>query len=293
MAKSWEIGGDRYWVSPERDFFYKKPGTWEEWYCPQALDPAIYEILGCNEKSCTLSSPISVHNHSTNQLYRGEVTRQLTLIKEPYNTGLEYCGLEYLDDCVVFRPNIKANGWSLAQIISGGPDNPGTVLIPTKSDPKPLSYFRTIPNDRLTIGEGYIAYKIDVSDIYKLAVRPEDIDYERSAKIGYVLKLPESEDYGILIKLSNDIPKSQDQCFDVSRDNPEMEIGVIQSYNHESPNKPALAFGEVELQLKPFESIDNTSLSKAKHQLFGYVGSKDEILSVIEKYLGISEPKLF
>ena len=32
--RSYEIGGDRYWVSPERDYFYKKPETWEDWECP-------------------------------------------------------------------------------------------------------------------------------------------------------------------------------------------------------------------------------------------------------------------
>ena len=42
-----------------------------------------------------------------------------------------------------------------------------------------------------------------------------------------------------------------------------------------------------------FETIDNTSHGKAKHQLFAYIGSKDEINNVIEKYLGIANPELF
>lgn len=293
LTKNRSIGGDRYWISPERDYFYKDPENWDGWFCPPSLDPAYYEIIGKKDEACTLSSTISVENQSLKQIYQGEVTRQFRLIKEPYPTGLSYCGLEFLDDCVFFRPKLKMNGWSLACIISGGANNPGTVLVPTKADPKPLSYFRAIPDDRLTIGDNYVAYKIDVDDIYKLAIRPEDIDYTRPAKIGYVLKMPESEEYGFLIKLSDDIPKSQDECFDVSRDHPDSEIGVIQSYNAESPNKPQLNYGEIELQLKPFETIENTSHCKAKHQLFGYIGTKDEILDVIEKFLGISNPELF
>ena len=96
-----------------------------------------------------------------------------------------------------------------------------------------------------------------------------------------------------MVKLSDDIPKSQEKCFDISRDRPESEIGVIQSYNDESPNKPSLQFGEIELQLNSFETIANTSLSKAKHELLGYVGTKDEIFDVVEKYLGITNPSLF
>ncbi len=288
-----DIGGDRYWISPERDYFYKDPENWKDWFCPSGLDPANYEILISDERACTVSSKIFVLNMKTNQGFQGEITRQFSLLKEPYSTGLSYCGLEFLDDCVFFKPNLKINGWSLANIISGGPDNPGTVLIPTKPDPKPLSYFRTIPHDRFIIGDNYVGYKIDVADIYKLAIRPEDINFSRKAKIGYVLKMPKSNDYGFLVKLSDDIPMEQNNCFDIAKDHPDSEIGVIQSYNSESPDKSLLRYGEIELQLKMFETIENKSHGKAKHQLFGYVGPKEEILNVIKKYLGIENPILF
>jgi hypothetical protein len=264
-----DIGGDRYWISPEREFFYEKP------------------------TSCTLSTMVTVESQIKKHIYNGEITRQISLIKEPISTGLSYCGVEFVDDCAFFQPNLKINGWSLACIISGGPSNPGTVLIPTKPSPRPLSYFRYIPEDRLKVGNNYVAFKLDVDDVYKLAVRPEDIDFTRHAKIGYVVKIPDSEEYGFLVKLSNDIPKTQDDCFDVSRDHPESEIGVIQSYNSESPNKLSLKYGEIELQLSKFETIDNASHGKARHQIIGYIGSKEEVLEVVEKYLGIANLSLF
>jgi hypothetical protein len=292
-TKQRDIGGDRYWISPEREFFYENPQNWENWFCPQGLDPAYYDIIAESSNSCTLSSPITVESRIKKEIYNGEITRQISIIKEPISTGLSYCCIEFVDDCVFFQPGLKINGWSLACVISGGPSNPGTVLIPTKTNPKPLSYFRTIPQERLHTGENYIAFKIDVDDIYKLAVRPEDIDFSRKAKIGYIIKIPDSEEYGFLVKLSDDIPKSQEECFDLARDHPEGEIGVIQSFNSESLDKPTFKFGEIEMQLNQFETIDNTSLGKAKHQILGYIGSKEEILDVIEKYLGIIDPELF
>jgi len=288
------MGGDRYWISPERAFFYKNPDAFKDWFCPETLDPARYEILASSNKACTVSSEISVVNQFTKEAYSGEITRQFTFVKEPFRTGVNYCGIEFLDDCVFYKPDLKINGWTLANVISGGVDNPGTVLIPTKRNPKPLSYFRVIPKDRIRREENYVAFKIDVNDIYKLAVRPDDIDFNRHAKIGYVLKMPDSEEYGFLVKLSNDVPKTQKECFDVARDRPDAEIGVIQSFNAESPDKPRiLKYGEIEAQLNLFETIDNTSEGKARHQLFGYIGSKDEILNVIEKYLGVKNPILF
>ncbi|MFW9865056.1 MAG: DUF6786 family protein [Candidatus Thorarchaeota archaeon] len=292
-TRSWEIGGDRYWISPERDFFYKNPEKWQDWECPPSLDPANYEILASSKNSCTLSTNVLLMNQRTKLGSQGEITRQFKLVKDPYHTGLKYCGIDILDDCVLYRPNLKVNGWSLAQVISGGVKEPGTVLIPTKNNPKPLSYFDKIPEDYLKIEQNYVTFKIDVENIYKLAIRPEDIDYERPAKIGYMLKLPDSEEFGFIIKISNDIPKNQTECFDISRDHPDLEIGVIQSYNSDSPNKPSLNFGELELQLNPFKTIDNASHGKSLHQIFGYNGSKEEILTIVEKSLGIIDPKLF
>jgi hypothetical protein len=292
-ARSHEIGGDRYWISPERDFFYKQPETFSDWFCPNGLDPASYEILANTDTSCTVSSGVFVTNQRTKQGYQGEITRQFKFINEPHPTGISYCGIEFVDDCVFYRPNLKINGWSLATVISGGTESPGTVLIPTKANPKPLSYFRTIPEDRLNVGENFVAFKIDVTDIYKLAIRPEDINFDIPAKIGYIIKMPDSEEYGFIVKVSDDIPKTQNECFDVSRENPNSEIGVIQSYNSESPDKPILNFGEIEIQLNAFQAIDNTSHGKAKHQLFAYIGSKEEILTVVNKYLRIETPHLF
>jgi hypothetical protein len=292
-ARSHEIGGDRYWISPERDFFYKQPEKFTDWFCPNGLDPASYEILMDSKNSCTVSSGIFVTNQRTKQGYQGEMTRQFRLIKEPFSTGVNYCGLEFVDDCVLFRPNLKINGWSIATVISGGTESPGTVLIPTKTNPKPLSYFNTIPKDRLKIGKNYVAFKIDVDHIYKLAIRPEDINFEIPSKIGYMMQIPESEEFGFIVKQSDDIPKTQSECFDISRDHPDSEIGVIQSYNSESPNKPILNFGEIEMQLNLFNTVDNASHGKAIHQLFAYVGRKEEISNVIEKYLGIENPFLY
>lgn len=289
----WNIGGDRYWISPERIFFYKNPTMWKDWFCPKGLDPANYKIISLSQTSCALSSDIILTNQLNKETYKGTINRIISLVREPINTGLPHCGVQYIEDCAFSTPNLKINGWSLAQVISGGLKNPGTVLIPVKNNAKPLSYFRIIPKDRLKIKNNYFAYKIDVNDIYKLTVRPEDLDFNLPAKIGYVLKLPNSNDYGFLVKISNDLPKSQRECFDVSRDHPDCEIGVVQSYNSESPNKLELMFGEIELQLASFETIYNSSQSSSRHQLFGYVGSKEEILKVAEIYLKISKPELF
>ncbi len=292
-SKDFLIGGERYWISPERTFFYKDPENFKEWFCPSGIDPANYMITKRSQNECCLESKITLINQFNKESYNGKITRKLRLIMEPVNTGINYIGIEIIDDCIVDAKNIGMNGWSIAQCITGGKTSPGTVLIPTKTNSKPLSYFRKVPDNRRVIGDNYIAFKIDAADIYKIAIRPEDIDFNRPAKIGYILKIPNSDKYGLLIKFSDDIPKNQDQCFDIPREKPDSKRGVIQSYNDDSFSPNVVSFGEIELQLKSFTPWKNGSRSKAKHELFGYVGDKEEIFDVIEIYLGISNPVIY
>lgn len=288
-----DIGGDRFWLSPERIFFYDDPENWEGWNCPATLDPAYYKIIERNEGGCKVHSKISVSNHLNDERYEGEVTREFKLVKDSLDIDITHIGIEITEICRLNKPNLKINGWNLTNIISGGTKNPGTVLIPTTSLAKPLSYFRTIPNERLFVEKNYIGFKIDVDSIYKLAIRPEDIDFSRLAKIGYILKIPNSEKYGLLLKLSDDIPRTQKECFDEARDHPPSEIGIIQSYNSESPDEKDLRYGEIELQLNMFESERNLSKLNASHTIFAYSGSLKEILLVIKKHLGIDNLNLF
>lgn len=302
--KYWNIGGDRYWIGPQKLFFDKNPETYyklnpehfiieDDFLVPRGLDPANYEIKSSTETGCILSSNISITNQLNLETYEGIIKRSVSLITEPVKTGVPHFGIKYIEDCMLSTPNLEINGWSLTQIISGGHENPGTVLIPTNANPNPLSYFRNIPEDRLKVKDNYVAFKIDVNDIYKLAIRPEDIDNNQIGKIGYVLRIPESIEYCFLIKLSSDLPKIQTEIFDTSRDHPDLETGCIQAYNSESPEESQLSFGEIEFQLIPFKTTPNRSESLTEHQLFGYMAPKEEILNVIEKYLGILDPVLF
>ncbi|MBN1802308.1 MAG: hypothetical protein JW891_12425 [Candidatus Lokiarchaeota archaeon] len=287
------LGGDRYWISPERSFFYENPFNFEGWSCPKGIDPANFKVLNSSNDSCIVESDLSFIDNTSRKNYKGLLTRQFSIIQEPIQTGLQNIAIEIIDKCIIHAELGKMNGWSLAQIITGGPDNPGTVLIPTRKNPKPLAYFNEIPSDRLHVGENYISFKIDASEVHKVAIKPEDINFQRSAKIAYLLKIPDSENYGLLIKLSEDVPQNQSQTLDEAKNQSITQRGSIQSYNDKSPDEPPFSFGEIELHFIPFSTDGKVLKSIAKHQLIGYIGTIDEMLQIIEKYLGIVNPIIF
>ncbi len=287
------LGGDRYWISPERSFFYENPHDFQGWSCPKGIDPANFKVIKDSDESCTVESKILFVDKISKQDYDGVLTRQFSVIKEPIHTGLQNISLEIVDNCVIHAESGNMNGWSLAQVITGGPENPGTVLVPTKDNPKPLAYFNEIPPERLKIGENYFSFKIDASEIYKVAASPEDIDFQRSSKIGYFIQIPNSDNHALLIKISDDVPRNQDQTLDEAKNQSLTQRGPVQSYNDMFQSDPSSSFGEIELHFNPFSFEDNELINIAKHQLVGYVGTLEEILRTIEKYLGIINPITF
>ncbi|MHA1792558.1 MAG: DUF6786 family protein [Promethearchaeota archaeon] len=290
---SWNLGGDRLWVSPERNFFYKNPETWGGWYCPPGLDPADYMFVKMEDDACSLKSPVTFNDNVRNKVLKGIIQRDIKMIDDPLKIGLECCALEIRDRCLINTPDFVGNGWSLTQVVSGGRENPGTVIIPTKQEAKPLSYFKEIPPARLKISSDHVCFKIDVQEIYKLAIRPEDIDFSNVPKIAFIQKARDSDDYTLVVKVSSDVPHSQEDCHDISRDHPGMEIGVIQSYNSESPNSGLLMFGELEFQLNPFKRVKESSSMDATHQLMTITASKEDLVEAACKALNIDTLELF
>ncbi|MBN1213857.1 MAG: hypothetical protein JXA99_00290 [Candidatus Lokiarchaeota archaeon] len=295
ISREREIGGDRHWLSPERAYFFQKPEKWKKWNCQSGLDPAYYKIKEQNSNNCKLESEIVIENYISRETYKGKIIRTISLVDNPISSEADYIGIEINEECILNKPDLKINIWNIANVISGGKDNPGTVIIPTIKKANPISYIKNIPEEMLKIEKNYTAFKIDVSKIYKLGIRPEDLNFSNKAKITYYLKIPNTEDYGLLVKLSDDLPRSQKDCYDLPR-NPErkhLEKGIIQAYNSKSSNEKKLSYGEIELHFNPPKTEKNKSILRAKHKLLAYIGKKDDILSVLEKLLGFNNLEFF
>ncbi|MBD3188363.1 hypothetical protein GF325_16125 [Candidatus Bathyarchaeota archaeon] len=293
-SRSWNLGGERFWISPERDFFYKNPEKWEGWFCPEGIDPANYKIYNQDAGSCMVKSNLTFLNQFSKKKYTGYINREIHASPDPVETSQAHAGVSIKEECVIHDSEFAGNGWSLAQVISGGVNNPGTVIIPVKEDAEPLSYFRKIPENRLHVAPDHVSFKIDVHEIYKLAIRPDDIDFSVKTKIAYMLKIPGTGMHVGIVKISDDIPRTQADCLDAARDHPDLDVGVIQSYNSESPALPNLMFGEIELQLLPFREREGHATCTSEHELHVYEGNKKEITEIIGSMCNIDgEPFLF
>lgn len=284
--QQWMVGGERLWIAPERDFYYENPRDFEGFHVPAGIDPGEYQKLG----DIVFESIFSLLNCARNETYDNCLARRrFSVVDDPFGTGLAYAGVEIKERLMVTTPNLTMAGWSLAQVYTCGPERAGTALFPIAKGANVLSYFDPIPRERCTISDGYARFRIDGDAVYKLGIRPEDMLFDNPVKAVYVTPAPGGDEWLCAIKMSDDMPRDQEECVDVARGNPDGPMGAIQAYN----NGPGfsggdeLPFGEIELQLNKGLFDSSTSTSTATHKLLGYAGAKDAVLELAGRALGI------
>jgi len=295
--EEWNVGGDRLWISPERDFFYKDAERFEHWFCPKALDPGNYELAYSNRNAVTLRNVFDLSNMRTGETYKDVcVTRTMSYLPNPYASdhrlekaldSVSYVGMKSVEEVLVKgnHDRLRINPWMITQVNPGSPENPGRAIVPTKSGVQPIHYVGKIPDDRLKVYEDHVSFNIDGEATYKLGIRPEDLPMEREAIIGYLVDIDEvNRESLLLIRRSKNVPRNQSECLDITKANPNGPMGSVQFYN----SGLGLRLGEVELQLSPLERGDQGYYQGARADLLIFQGPRNKILEVAKIVLHIS-----
>ena len=276
-AKSWKMGGERLWLSPERDYSYLKPQTFEEFFIQPEYDPGNFEKTGE-----TFENHFSLKNYITGETYTGCTgKRTITPLTDPYNTGLAYAGAQINEEYTIGQAGLAICCWSLSQLYIHGANNPATALFPVKTGVRPLHYFSPIPADRIATNEGYICFRLDSNHICKLAIRPEDTVTDNRCKALLIGPTPDTKTWYLAAKCTDNLPLSQADCVDPAKSDPQGEKGCVQSYNH-GPEGVAkeLYFGEIELQFAKGKTVGAQTVANGSHDLIAYCGSKGEMVEL-------------
>ncbi len=291
------VGGERLWISPERNFYYENPRDFEGYHFPWEIDPGEHKYIE-SKTAIIYKNTFSLLEYNQNKLFDNSFKkRSFKPINDPYKTNLPYAGVSITDSITVNDTEIKMCAWSITQVDTCGPEAPGTALFPVKPNCQYISYFDHIPPDRIDIFVQYARFKVDGRYSCKLGLRPEDIRLDNICKAVYLSPTHYNRSiWSCVIKRSNDIPRTQDDCVDMAKSNPEGPKGAVQAFNtdHGSIEPEALLCGELGLQLTKGVAKDSKTVSKGKHELLGYIGSKDELIELAKRALQLDEtPELF
>ncbi len=298
LGHSAHIGGERLWISPERNFYYENPRDFEGYRIPSEIDPGEYT---CKKDAETIlfQNNFSLLEYDRNMLFDNSVERRsFSVIADPYNTGHPYVGVSITDEVDVNDTEIVMCAWSLTQVYTCGPESPGIALFPVKPGCNLISYFDQIPDDRAEVLENVARFKIDGSFSIKLGIRPEDVPLDNPCKAVYLSRTGSNKaTWFCVIKRSNDIPRTQDECVDMAKNDPNGPKGAVQAFNTDHGSKEemiAYPCGELGLQLKKGVAEGDKTVSRATHELLSYCGSREEMFELAGNALQIqSLPEVY
>lgn len=260
--RNWNLGGARTWIAPESDYYLD---TQNNWFVPYEMDPGNYKLISFEENKLVCSSEFKTNNVK-NDDYSVKITRSIELL-DSYpdfdSENLKYVGMKFthelqnLSDKTIGKDIGYMGLWSLIQL-----DPSGTMIIPIKKDPAhdniavrdygPTN-FNTVPPERITISNDWVAVKIDGEYRCKLGFAPwaarngiAFLRYEKGSDEG-ILYLKEFEvehdgiyldhpwekeyDYGDAIQLYNDDGRFGGFC-EIECHGPAKKLAPDESLNH-------------------------------------------------------------
>ncbi|MFP4380555.1 MAG: DUF6786 family protein [Candidatus Sumerlaeia bacterium] len=312
------IGGDRLWVSPEQNYFYKDPENFEEWYAQLQMDPGDYKKSAEEGPGVCFQNRYDLHDGLLDIDYEDVLSeRQFQVLDNPLKNAADFkdmwkevgfAGVEINDKIELAKKGDQAPvlcPWGLTQVPMAASGGSGTVIVPTGRKASPIGYFGDIPSDRIRLHDDQLVFRVDGQKVTKLGVLAEDLPQEGPVQIAYMrpvitrttVGMASDTDSGalqwaLLIRESDDVPRSSDEAIDPAKADPEGPRGVIQSYNSGPAGK--IMFGEIEMQFRPLQQEkDKVWRSKATSRILAYFGPYEMIQKIAMERLNISQLDLF
>jgi hypothetical protein len=174
-AGEWNLGGDRCWIAPELELFFRNPAkpSHEDWAVPAAIDPGRYSVLHEAQTGVVLQMHGDMTDPATRSPFRFQLTRAICLCPPPVETdGLGYIGYELSSELRVLTPDHPATCYGLWEIMQVPPG--GTVFIPTRRPPELVDYFQTGVAAHCRVERAHVAFPVTGQAKHKLGLRAAD-----------------------------------------------------------------------------------------------------------------------
>jgi hypothetical protein len=179
----WNVGGDRLWLGPERDWFWAgdDPDDLSSHQVPPEIDPGEWRA-GQQEmgRATYVATPV-LRNRQTGDSTRVHITRQI-LLRYADSVRIEY-EVHTTLQVEAAPPEQEVSAWSVVQVPTGGVlkvQLPGVFL-------QYRDYLKPADRKRLTVGDGLAEIRLDGKAMSKIGLRPDSfagcVSYERDGLV--------------------------------------------------------------------------------------------------------------
>ncbi|SDC26078.1 hypothetical protein SAMN02799630_00943 [Paenibacillus sp. UNCCL117] len=288
---SWNVGGDRTWISPEMDFFRDASGNYD---IPSQLDPGSYRFVPSGNAGIVRTRQTCVLTHWPEQsIVPLNLTKEYSLIANPFlmidsNEHRELAQVPYIGyqcetriehlreaEHVSNAPLLYFNLWSILQVPPGG-----TVLVPVLGDSEPLVMYREHEEIRINRQNHYASFPFDGGNSFKLSYNT----LQSAGRFGYYRKLSK-ETSSLIVRQFQVNPSALYP--DYPEGKPDYTGSCMQFfYDGEKMG----GFGELEYHA-PSMNGNNLGVRSDHSQLYYFVGESGQIANIARHMLGLNIPR--
>ncbi|WP_010267945.1 DUF6786 family protein [Paenibacillus senegalensis] len=281
---SWNVGGERTWISPEMKYFVDGAG---EYYVPSQLDPGNYHMFYLSNDLIQAEQICSMLRSSDGRKVDVRIKHRYKLAANPFSMStcefsaelrsVSYIGLDIRKSIkLLSSPNPSdesvpaVNLWSILQVPPGG-----DVLVPVIGSRPPLTMYSQAASIEVFNGGHYMKFSFNGASRFKLSFPP----LQSTGRFGYFRRIDQNtcclivrqfqvNPSGLYPDYPADRPDDSGSCMQYFYDG-----GQMGGYGELEHHSPALC--------GPAEAVDQS-------QLYYFVGNDEQISQAAYHLLGIS-----
>jgi len=278
------LGGDRTWISPERDINVRDlRDPWNSYQFPEAIDPGNFTVQ-TRGRDVRLATKAELRHHRSGGTFRIQLEKTIRMAPNPLRhdpeaqTVLErvaYSGFEqsttlsYVSRKSSFRPAISL--WDAVELPAGG-----QVLIPTVGSTLPRDFFEPTGPRHLIASPSGLRFVFDAHERHKIAVRATSLCGGRA---GYFRRLARDEATLVVRNFALD---PSGEYVDSPWDDPHDRGYALECYNDSGLNGD---YGELEYHSPAIGEGTERGVCFDRAQLWGFQGSEVLIAEIMRRLL--------
>ena len=282
-ADHWvHLGGDRTWVSPERELHVGDLArAWETYAVPAEVDPGHYTVAH-QPTQISWRSPARLFFNRQQRSSEVEIEKSVRLVANPLRleagfgslAGVDYGGYELATSLRLIEPAAGGPAVSLWNILVV--EAAGWVIIPTLGETRARDYLdQTLPERLVATGHA-VYFRLDGREQHKIGVRAAAV----TGRAGYLRRVGAERS---MLLVRSFVVNPSGEYVDTPWDAPEEMGYAFQSYND---NGSLGAFGELEYHTPAIGGSTGLDRYTDVSQLWAYAGPAAHIERIAAQLLG-------
>ncbi len=182
-SAAWNLGGERLWLGPESEWFWKKTDKvdFANYQVPPPLDPDNWTVTETAHDWCDAEVSLTLNNAGgRDRSLSLALRRQFSLLGEQNMVaGQSSIGIQTVTTMEILggTPGVAVDLWSILQVPLGG-----EMQVPLLEAPTVRDYFSPCPPDEISTKDGLLCLKIRGTNIFKVGLPPAEV----AGRISYV-----------------------------------------------------------------------------------------------------------